>query len=76
MIKEEETSCFSIFRKCVNAIHDGVLIVQENNKDKEFHFQNWCQDRIIESGYHYEGLGRNVYPDFCLVEKAESYEIN
>jgi hypothetical protein len=24
---------------------------------------------------HFEGSGRNTYPDFCLVEYAEGYEI-
>ena len=35
-----DTMCFDIFRECVRAIHDGELIVQESQKDKEFHFQN------------------------------------
>ena len=33
-----ETKCFDIFKACVKAMHDGELIVQENQKDKEFHF--------------------------------------
>ncbi len=69
------TSCFDFYKACSNAIHDGILIEQVSNKDKEFHFQNWCGDRIQEMGLHYEISGRNTYPDFCLVEIPEGYEI-
>ena len=69
------SSCFEYFRACVKAMHDGVLIVKTSAKDKEFHFQNWCQDRLAEIGYHFEGGGRNTYPDFCLVECTDGYEI-
>lgn len=69
------TSCFDYFKACVQAMHDGVLIEKTSAKDKEFHFQNWCQDRLTQIGYHFEGGGRNTYPDFCLVECTEGYEI-
>ena len=69
------TVCFEIFKACVEAIHNGELIRQENRKDKEFHFQNWCQKRLETVGVHFEGTGRNIYPDFCLVESPEGYEI-
>lgn len=74
-MNSKDTMCFKIFRECVRAIHDGELIVQESQKDKEFHFQNWCQKRLENVGLHFEGTGRNIYPDFCLVEKPEGYEI-
>lgn len=70
-----ETKCFEIFKQCVQAIHDGELIHQVSRGDKEFHFQNWCQQRLENTGVHFEGTGRNIYPDFCLVEKPEGYEI-
>lgn len=70
-----DTKCFDMFRACVNAIHDGVLIRQESSSDKEFHFQNWCQDRLESLGTFYEVSGRNKYPDFCLVDTPEGYEI-
>lgn len=70
-----ELKCFDIFKSCVKAMHDGEPIVQENQKDKEFHFQNWCQARLESTSIHFEGTGRNIYPDFCLVEKPEGYEI-
>ena len=69
------TKCFDFYRACVTAMHDGELIIQESAKDKEFHFQNWCQRRLETIGVHFEGTGRNIYPDFCLVESPEGYEI-
>jgi len=56
-------------------MHDGKLIIPESARDKEFHFQNWCQQRIEETSLHYEQGGRNTYPDFRLVEFTEGYEI-
>ena len=69
------TKCFDIFRACVTAIHEGELIHRETLRDKEFHFQNWCETRISSTGVHFEGAGRNIYPDYCLVEYPEGYEI-
>lgn len=69
------TKCFDIFLSCISAMHDGKLIIPESSRDKEFHFQNWCQQRIEETGFHYELGGRNTYPDFRLVEYTEGYEI-
>ena len=56
-------------------MHEGKLIVPESSRDKEFHFQNWCQLRIKEAGLLYDLGGRNSYPDFRLVEFTEGYEI-
>jgi hypothetical protein len=69
------TTCFDIFEQCVLAIQAGELIESVSAKDKEFHFQNWFQKRIEKLGIHYEGSGRNTYPDFSLVEYTEGYEI-
>lgn len=74
-MEPSETKCFDIYRECVRAKHDGILIRQVSSRDKEFHFQNWCQDRLNTVGLHFEGTGRNIYPDFCLVERPEGYEI-
>jgi hypothetical protein len=63
------------FTYCVNAIRDGKLIQRANKQDKEFHFQNWCMDRLTETGLHHEMGGRNSYPDFRMVEYTEGYEI-
>lgn len=72
---QKETSVFDVFEKCSQAVHNGELIKSISAKDKEFHFQNWFQKRLKELPLHFEGSGRNTYPDFCLVEKAEGYEV-
>lgn len=64
-----------IFRECVRAIQEGDLIEKEGKKDKEFHLQNWFGERLNRLGWNYDSPGRNIYPDFCLVEDAEGYEI-
>lgn len=67
--------CFDIFKACILAMHDGKLITPESSSDKEFHFQNWCQQRIEEAGLQYDIGGRNTYPDFRLVKFTEGYEV-
>jgi len=67
--------CFDIFKACIVAMHDGKLIMPESSRDKEFHFQNWCQHRIEEAGIQYDIGGRNTYPDFKLVKYTEGYEV-
>ena len=73
MIKK--TTCFDVFEQCVLAVQAGELIESVSAKDKEFHFQNWFQTRLKRLALHFEGSGRNTYPDFCLVEYTEGYEI-
>jgi len=69
------TTCFDIFAKCSEAIHDGELIESVSAKDKEFHFQNWFEKRLGDLSLNFEGSGRNTYPDFSLVKFTEGYEI-
>jgi len=64
-----------IFKTCVAAIRDGVLIEREGANDKEFHFQNWFQARLQGTGLNFDMPGRNSYPDFRLVHSAEGYEL-
>lgn len=71
----QNTTCFDIFEQCVLAVNAGELIESVSAKDKEFHFQNWFQKRLQTLAIHFEGSGRNTYPDFCLVEYTEGYEI-
>lgn len=71
----KKTTCFDIFEQCVLAVQAGELIESVSAKDKEFHFQNWFQNRLQKLAIHFEGSGRNTYPDFCLVEYTEGYEI-
>lgn len=64
-----------VFERCVDAINKGVLIQRESRTDKEFHFQNWFQNRISETGQKYEVGGRNSYPDFRMVATTDGFEI-
>ncbi|HCL5322371.1 TPA: hypothetical protein N2G48_000929 [Salmonella enterica] len=69
------TTVFDVFEQCVLAVQAGELIESLSAKDKEFHFQNWFQERLVSMGVYFEGSGRNTYPDFSLVEHTEGYEI-
>ena len=69
------TTCFDVFEHCVRAVHAGELIESVSPRDKEFHFQNWFEARLRQTGAYFEVGGRNAYPDFSLVEYAEGYEI-
>jgi hypothetical protein len=64
-----------IFRLCVEAIQQEELIIRPNRDDKEFHFQNWFKQQLQKTGLHFEAPGRNVYPDVCMVESIEGYEL-
>lgn len=64
-----------IFAECVRAIDNAELIKQVSSKDKEFHFQNWFQQRLKNLNLNFDEPGRNVYPDFRLVNFPEGYEI-
>jgi hypothetical protein len=70
-----KTTCFDIFQQCVLAVRTGELIESLSVKDKEFHFQNWFQKRLQEISIHFEGSGRNTYPDFSIVKYPEGYEV-
>ena len=65
----------AIFKHCVEAINQGVLIKRVSSSDKEFHFQNWFQDRLKETGFNFEIGGRNSYPDFRIVKATDGYEL-
>ena len=71
----KKTTAFDMFEQCVQAVLAGELIESVSAKDKEFHFQNWFQQRLQSLSIHFEGSGRNTYPDFCLVEHTEGYEV-
>lgn len=68
------TRVTDVFLECQRAIDSGVLITRPSESDKEFHFQNWFEDRLQGIGLHYEKNGRNSYPDFFLLE-PEGYEL-
>ena len=65
----------AVFQRSVEAIRDGVLIIRESRKDKEFHFQNWFKARLEEIGQPFEVGGRNSYPDFRMVQATDGYEL-
>jgi hypothetical protein len=71
----KNTTAFDVFEKCVQAVQAGELIESVSAKDKEFHFQNWFQNRLQSFGMHYEDARRNSYPDFSLVEHTDGYEV-
>lgn len=70
-----ENTFIKIFNRCVEAINQGVLIQRVSSTDKEFHFQNWFQKRLEETGLNFEVGGRNSYPDFRIVKATEGYEL-
>ena len=65
----------AVYKECVRAMRDGILIEREGRHDKEFHFQNWLKSRLDGVGENYDEPGRNTYPDFRLVRHAEGYEV-
>lgn len=69
------SSCFDVYAECVRAIRGGELIKSVSAKDKEYHFQNWFQDRLVNLRIDFDAPGRNTYPDFRLVQIPEGYEI-
>ena len=64
-----------VFLQCDRAIRRGRLIHRTNRADKEFHFQDWFQERLDELQVLYDPPARNSYPDFRLVKSPVGYEI-
>jgi len=71
----KQTTCFEVFKECVRAKEEGILIELVSATDKEFHFQNWFEHRLESLKLHFEGIGRNTYPDFALVNTTDGYEV-
>lgn len=65
----------AVFKECVSAMRNGILIERNDRNDKEFHFQNWFKSRLDDVGENYDESGRNTYPDFKLVRYSEGYEL-
>ena len=63
------------FRHVIAARDNNRFIRRVSRQDKEFHFQNWVQQRLDELNVAYEQGGRNSYPDFRIVPVTEGYEI-
>jgi len=64
-----------VFECMANAIDLGIPSVKENARDKEFHFQDWIQNRLVETGLSYDPPGRHKYPDYTLVHHALGFEV-
>jgi|SRR5208282_829762 len=75
MATGQTTVVYELFRLFVAARDSNQFIRRESRQDKEFHFQNWVRQRLVETGLHFEQRGRNSYPDFSMVELTEGYEI-
>jgi len=71
----KDSNVVEVFRRCAAAIRGGRLIHRESRQDKEFHFQYWFRDRLVETELQFDVGGRNTYPDFRLVLFAEGYEV-
>ena len=69
------STCARAFIACCQARDQAVLIKRLNRTDKEFHFQNWVDQRLDDAGLVHDSPGRNSYPDFTLVHCAEGYEV-
>jgi hypothetical protein len=63
------------FRRIISARDSNIFIRRESKQDKEFHFQNWVQQRLIDLGTQFDQGGRNSYPDFTIVPVTEGYEV-
>ena len=68
-------SVIDIFLQCDQAIRRGRLIHRNSRSDKEFHFQDWFQERLNELEVTYDPPARNSYPDFRIVNTPVGYEI-
>lgn len=69
------TQYLDVFARCAADARHGILIKRESKKDKEFHFQNWVEDRLNAVGQHHKLAGRNTYPDFVMSNSPEGFEV-
>lgn len=60
---------------CERARAQGALIQKVSARDKEFHFQNWVQERLVACGLDFDEPRRNTYPDFRLVNSPKGFEV-
>ena len=67
----EQSTVPEFFRRIVGARDANSFIRRESRQDKEFHFQNWVNQRLVELGIPFEQGGRNSYPDFTIVPVTE-----
>lgn len=65
----------TLFLECERARSAGDLITRAHRNDKEFHFQDWVQDRLRACKIDFDDVGRNTYPDFRLVNAPQGFEV-
>jgi hypothetical protein len=68
------TSIVDVFVECYTAIRRGDLIQRESRRDKEYHFQDWFGQRLVDLGVEFDAVARNAYPDYRLVHAALGFE--
>lgn len=64
-----------LFVEMDRAVQDDVLIERRGRRDKEFHFQDWVEDRIAALGRAFSPGGRNSYPDFTFDREPLGIEV-
>ena len=68
------STVWKIFHQCEVAVANQSRTYRLSN-DKEFHFQNWVYERILDAGYTSSAVGRNTYPDFPIDNEEDAYEV-
>ena len=59
--KKPDWTVLDVFEQCVASIRLGELIHRVSRTDKEYHFQNWFQSRLTETGVEFEvGAGTAI----------------
>jgi hypothetical protein len=64
-----------LFLEFERARSEGDLIRKVSASDKEYHFQNWVEERLKASALQFDEVGRNTYPDFRLVQSPLGFEV-
>jgi len=59
-----DNNVVGVFRSCVAAIRAARLIHRESRQDKEFHFQNWFRDRLVETNCSSTSAAETRTPTF------------
>lgn len=74
-MNDQDSTVFAVFKQCFRAVREGKLILRQSARDKEFHFQDWFENQLQETGFAYETGGRNSFPDYRMVRFPEGYEV-
>jgi hypothetical protein len=67
-VDQDVSRVIDVLCACQRAIRGGVLVERVSDADKEYHFQNWFEERLGEAGTTFNRNGRNSYPDILLLE--------